>query len=107
MEVIAGLCFIALALTIWFKTNAFVEYMELFKLERFFHIKEYVEMSSDLSYPEFLKEYFNSFITRLLSCPICTSVWLGFFVSVFAGLLAFPIVTFFGLSLHLLISKLL
>jgi hypothetical protein len=107
MAVISGIFFIALFLTIWLKTNAFVEYMQLFKLDKFFHVKDYMDMQSNQSYPEFLVEYYNSFFTRLISCPICLSVWLGLIISLCTSLLALPILSFFGLSLYLLVSKLL
>lgn len=106
MAIISSICFVALFLTVWLKTDAFVEYMSLLKLDKYFHIKDYLDVSGDQSYPQFLVEYYNSFFTRLISCPICLSVWLGFIISLCTSILVFPIIAFFGLSLHLLVSKL-
>jgi len=106
MEIIVCTCAITLALIIWFKTSAFVEYMRLFRLGQFFKVNEYHELSNELSYIDFLKEYYNNFITRLLSCPICTSVWLGFLSSIIVGW-SFIVPTVFGLLLYLVIAKLL
>jgi hypothetical protein len=68
-------------LVVWFRTNAFSEYMTLFRLDRFFQISKYNELHSngyDGSYSDFLYEYFkNFFIVRLVTCPVCVSFWLG------------------------------
>jgi len=96
---------------VWFRTNAFVEYMVLFRLSRFFHISEYEDIRKqgyDGNYVEFLFTYFNSnFIVRLLSCPICLSFWISMLLSVFIGLhsawLCAPLILFF----YLLFNKLL
>jgi len=72
---------VAYALVVWFKTNAFVEYLTLFKLARFFHIDDYqklVNSGYSGSYPEFLREYwYDSFFVRLATCPVCLGFWLG------------------------------
>ena len=99
--------FISLTLLIWFKTSAFVEYMRLFRMDWLFHIKAYLGMDTTLSYPEFLKEFYDSFITRLLSCPVCTGTWLGLLLSTVIGFASMPLTTFLGLWGYLLISKLL
>lgn len=102
-------CLTALILLIWFKTNAFVEYAKLLHVTKFIKVDEYellVNDGADITFPDFLKEFHNNFITRLLSCPICTSVWLGLLSAVNTGFM-FPVVTLFGLGLYLIISKLL
>lgn len=107
MNILAAVCFVTLALIIWFKTNAFVEYTHLFKIGKWFKVDTYIEMETDQTFPDFLKEYYNCFLTRLMSCPICTSVWLGLFAAALTSLAAYPIITVFGLFLYLTISKLL
>lgn len=107
MEVISSICLLALILTVWFKTTAFVEYMHLFRLDKWFHVQDYTDVQSDQAFPDFLKEYYNNFFTRLISCPICLSIWLGFIISLFTSILAFPVITFFGLSSYLLLGKIL
>ena len=68
-------------LVIWFRTDAFAEYMTLLKLDNLFQISKYNELQSngyDGNYTDFLFEYFKSFfIVRLLTCPVCVSFWLG------------------------------
>lgn len=113
MTFIAAALTAAMLLVIWFETNAFVEYTAALGLSKFLHIGEYqaftgsCDASSFLSYPKFLFEFFPSFLTRLLKCPICVSVWCGF-----AACLIFPpflhclAVSFVGLNCYLLFTKL-
>ena len=68
-------------LLVWLRTNAFAEYMTLFRLDRFFHVIDYNNVHKEGysgTYTDFLYEYYSeSFIVRLLSCPICVSFWIG------------------------------
>lgn len=102
------ICLLALGLIVWFKTSAFVEYCELLRLSKYFKVDQYAQLQDDLTFPEFLKEYYNNFLTRLLSCPICTSIWGSIILSLcFGSILMFPVICLFGLCLYLLIIKLL
>ncbi|CAK0773723.1 membrane hypothetical protein [Gammaproteobacteria bacterium] len=67
-------------LLIWFHKNAFVEYASLLGLEKLFKVDEYKEVSADdteLTYPKFLLNYYNSFIVRMIGCPICFGAWIS------------------------------
>lgn len=96
---------------VWFRTNAFVEYLTLLQCYKFFHIGEYENIKNEGyggSYVDFLLEYYNShFIVRLLGCPVCLSFWLGvglsFFVNLATAWVAVPLMLFF----YLLFNKLL
>ena len=98
-------------LLVWLKTNAFVEYMQLFRLSRFLKVSEYLQIQENGYggvFADFLQEYYHDyFIVRLLSCPICVSFWLGILTSLYTGeiisILAAPLVLFF----YLLFNKLL
>jgi hypothetical protein len=68
-------------LLIWLRTNAFAEYMTLFRLSWLFRIEEYNKLAHE-SYPgnyvDFLAEYYRAFfIVRLIICPVCVSFWTG------------------------------
>ena len=71
-------------LLVWFRTNAFVEYINLFKFNKFSKIKEYNELHAngyEGNFLDFLYEYYKDmFLVRLIACPICLSFWLGVFV---------------------------
>ena len=91
-------------LVVWLRTNAFVEYMQLCKLSRFFHIAEYSKLHSEGyggNYVDFLAEYYSDkFAVRLLICPVCLSFWLGVLTLPWLGLCGFnvsPLVLFFYL----------
>lgn len=107
--------FVALVLSyvlvVWLRTNAFVEYMHLFKLDRFFKIAEYLKIQNDGyegNYIDFLAEYYrDSFFVRLVVCPVCLSFWLGLVVSFFENIkysyCTAPLILFF----YLIFNKLL
>ncbi len=100
---------ISLILLVWFKTDAFNEYCKLFKLDKKFYLQQYnqvLEDGSELSYPDFLVEYYPSFFTKLISCPICLSVWLGIVFSIFVSLYSLGTLSFLGLLFYKLIDKL-
>lgn len=71
---------IALILLMWFRTDAWVEYCKLFKLDSLSFYKDYDEKYSrdvSLTYHSYLRRYHNCFFVRLITCPICLAIWLG------------------------------
>jgi hypothetical protein len=112
---------VATLLFVWFNTNAFVEYMQLLRLSRFFRIHEYVEVvSSDpsLAYHEYIASNYVGFFPRLFNCSKCLAIQFSVLVNLFVFTAfdlwkyypAFPIcilsVSYFGLCLYYLLSKL-
>lgn len=81
LDVLGFSLLVSYVLVIWFKTNAFVEYLTLFKLSKFFYIFDYnkiVEHGYAGTYTEFLREYYHDyFFVRLTTCPICFGFWLS------------------------------
>lgn len=71
---------------IWFDTNALVEWVKLFKLNKVFNYKEYEEyllkVNFPLSYLEWVAFKYNNFFTKLFTCPICLSVWINILVTI-------------------------
>ena len=88
---------------IWYRTNAFAEYLNLFKLTQFFKIAEYNELQNQGYgglYIDYLSEYYSDkFLVRLLKCPICVSFWIGafssLFLTVYSGAIVAPLALFF------------
>ena len=87
-------CFlISFILLVWLKTDAFYEYCKIFGFKKLFKIEEYsvfaegpekflglgleTKTGTDLSYLEYLRVEYDSFLMRLLSCPICLGTWLN------------------------------
>lgn len=102
---------VALFLIIWFRTEAFVEYCRLFKLDRISHYKNYDEKKANdvsLTYHGYLRQYHNSFRVRLLTCPICVALWLAMMNAIlFMKLAVFPVTFVGGLILFGIVHKLL
>lgn len=78
---------ITLIMLVWLNSDAVVNWGSLFGLSKVLKIEEFHKqridmiirgMSMNLTYPNFLKEKYNyNFITQMLSCPLCLSVWLS------------------------------
>lgn len=100
-------------LLIWFRTEAFIEYCKVFSLpERFCFVKDYEEKKTKddatLNYSRYLIKYHNNFFTRLITCPICTAVWIALIVAIFSGkACVLPVAMIGGLILYLTIDRLL
>jgi hypothetical protein len=101
-DIIVPSSFTSLILYIWLETNAFVEYISaidfMFSLatkernESILKYRESQKFSPSLSYPEFLLSEYDNFFTRLLSCPVCLSVWVTLIVMIVGSysLVLFP-----------------
>ena len=77
------LCWLVTTMYIWYDTDAFVEWARKLKL-KFFKYKDYYEFQQGplgqhvKTYNEFLLyKYGKSFFIRLLTCELCSSVWLN------------------------------
>ena len=102
---------VAFFLLIWFRSDAYLEYCRLFKLDFISFYKDYEEKRKNdisLSYHEYLQQYHNSFFTRLITCPVCTAVWLALFNAIlFSKLSVLPLTFIGGLIFFGIIHKLL
>lgn len=102
---------IAMLLVIWFKTDAFVEYVRLFGLSKRFELVEFEKLKSgdpSFTYVDFIVNYWSdNFFTRLITCPICLATWLGIFVGILTTsfLIILPS-AFLGLFLYTIWAKL-
>ena len=93
---------------LWLKTDAFIEYMNLLKLNNWFYIAEYNQLHREGysgNYPDFLFEYYrDKFFVRLVTCPLCLSFWTGLvsalYIDSFGGLLCAPLILFSYLLFH-------
>ncbi len=102
---------ITLILIIWFKTDAFVVYCKSFGLGKLFNISEWRDFKNakDISttYHQFLLiKHPDGFVVKLITCPICLSVWLSLICSIFIGLLNLPIICIISLAMYYGIIKL-
>tara|TARA_Y100000004_G_C8690763_1_gene317338 strand:+ start:250 stop:597 length:348 start_codon:yes stop_codon:yes gene_type:complete len=63
-----------------YKTDAFVEYVKLFRLEKVFEIDKYekfLDTVGEGDYWTYLTFEKRNFIRKLISCPYCVSFWLN------------------------------
>ena len=70
---------------VWFDTEAFVEYVKLFKLD-WFKVNNYLtekESNFELTYHSYLMYNHKNFFTKLITCPICLTTWLSIILSLF------------------------
>jgi hypothetical protein len=71
---------IALILLLWFKTEVWLEYTRLLGLNFLSFFRDYdLKKQSDvtLTYQIYLRRYHDCFFVRLITCPICLTVWLS------------------------------
>lgn len=76
---------IGLILLVWFRTDAWLEYTEMLHLNFLSFYRDYNEKLKDdatLTYHIYLRRYHNSFLTRLITCPICLAIWIGSIFSI-------------------------
>lgn len=92
---------ISLILLLWFRTDVWVEYCRLFRLDRIsfykdFDAKQYQDVS--LTYHLYLRRYHNCFFVRLITCPICLAVWLCLIFLLLKAALLFCLAMIVGAS---------
>ncbi len=64
-----------------YNTDAFVEYASLLRLKKIFNIDKYEEHRKSFpanTYWEYVLYNRSNFVTKLISCPICVSIWANF-----------------------------
>ena len=83
--------FIVTILILWFKTDAFIDYCKLFNV--FTQTVKNFNYSTSISFPQFLyvtyknsmKNRFKLFLLKLVTCPLCLSLWLSVIFSILFG----------------------
>jgi predicted small integral membrane protein len=79
LSILTTTALIASALIIWFKTEAFEEYVSLIGGDAFFKVKDYRKAQKRdalLTYHSYLLTKLDSFFIRLITCPYCLGAWL-------------------------------
>ena len=109
-EIILISSWVFLSLAIWFKSDAFQEYSKFFHADGFFLVRAFKEKQKKdlaLDYHSYLGRYHDSFFVKLITCPICLSVWFTLiFCFVFGNFLIFPISNSLALITYYSFSKL-
>lgn len=111
MEAIIYSFLVANILFFVYETDFFVQYVKLFRLNKIFKVNEYEEhlqSMPDNSYWEWLVFEKQTFLRKLMSCPLCFGFWVNvgvYFLYEELGL--FVIVLWFSFFLYLLLKLLL
>jgi hypothetical protein len=101
---------VALILLIWFRTEAFVEYCRIMNMNYISKYKDYdLKRKEDVSltYLTYLRQYHDGFLVRLITCPICLSVWISILLCFMFFQAAIPIVIIGSLIVYGIIDRLL
>lgn len=75
---ISLICLHIMVLLVWFNTDAFIEYFGWVPFD-VFKINAYkVAKTNDVTieYHAFILYNYNTFLVRLITCPICLNIWL-------------------------------
>ena len=95
---------VSVILLVWFKSDALAEYLEVLGLDIAFGVREYRKASSEVSYhmryTDFILLKYNSFFIRLITCPLCLSIWISVIISAARGLELFPFLVVIPLTIY-------
>lgn len=95
---------VSVILLVWFRSDALAEYLEVLGLDIAFGVREYRKASSEVSYhmryTDFLLLKYNSFFIRLITCPLCLSVWISVIISATRGWELFPFLVVLPLIIY-------
>ena len=81
MELLIVVPIVVFVLTVWFHTDAFVEYGKLFGLGKLLKIDDFLSAQQNdlglIHYYMYLNQRYSSFFTKLLICPFCLGFWIA------------------------------
>tara|TARA_Y100000593_G_scaffold49908_1_gene94030 strand:+ start:1927 stop:2301 length:375 start_codon:yes stop_codon:yes gene_type:complete len=107
---------ISTLLFLWNHTDFFVEYCNLFGLDELFKVRSYEQYKEeaatgltggnpDINYLNYLLIKHDSFFVRLITCPICLSVWMNIIAGIYIeDFKAFVINLWLSLFLYFIIK---
>jgi hypothetical protein len=119
IELFYGVFWSTMFLVIWFNTDAFIYYSQLFNVFENSRLKFsaflFKPENKFLYYPDFLasqalkeENRFKKFVFKLLSCYLCLNVWITIFVCIFlTNLMLIAPIYLISLVLYLGIKRLL
>jgi hypothetical protein len=106
---------ITLILIGWFKTLTLQQYSEIFNIQWLQRLLKWDEYKKEIrenvkyqpTYFEYIRMRHYGYWAKMLSCPICFSVWLSIFFSILFGfVIYYPIINILSLIFYYLIEKL-
>ena len=102
------ICLQVTILFVWYKTDAFVEYIkylpkDIFKVKAYIIEKDNNDMT--LTYHNYLKQFNSGFFVRLITCPICLNIWLSIICSYFISIYLMPVMFIISMFTYYLLCK--
>jgi len=94
---------IALIDIIWFDSTAFEEYAVLFGVDSYLKVKDFKEAQKNdltLDYHNYLLLNHDNFFVRLITCQLCTTVWLSIIACVHIGFIYFPLLAILSYTIY-------
>lgn len=95
--------FVSISLFIWFETNASIFYLKKI-LPCYDEYADIILAGGSVKYLDFLHNRDKGFFTQIISCPVCLSVWLSIFLSLFSGFRFYPEINVIGLGTFFLLK---
>ena len=97
-------------LFIWFNTDAFIYYSELFRLNSLFKVdlwKKYrIESNPKITYLEFIHLRYKNFFSKLISCRPCLAFWFTLIITlIYSSWGYFPMIYIISYIIYKLINK--
>jgi hypothetical protein len=111
LEISNIICLVVSLLFVWFRTDAFVSYCELFNL--FKPTINTFKTTLNLSFPQFLYVSYKDsdkrvvqFVIKLITCPVCLALWLSILICLFtANLYIIPLVFVLSLLTYFILDR--
>ena len=104
MEIFSISCLVAMILLVWNHSEAFIEYSTLFNGNRFFLIDDFREAQKKdpaIDYLSYLQTEHDTFLVRLITCPLCFSIWLTLIICLIVGdFTVYPMCNILGLIIY-------
>ena len=94
---------IALINVIWFNSTAFEEYAYLFGVDSYLKVKDFkkkLEKDLTLDYHNYLLLNHDNFFVRLITCQLCTTVWLNILACLQIGFIYFPLLAILSYTIY-------
>ena len=88
---------------VWFNSAAFEEYAKMLYADKFFKVKDFKEAQKKdftLTYHNYLLLKRSSFFIRLITCPLCFTIWLSILACLHIGFIYFPFLTILSYAIY-------
>jgi len=108
-NIIIQIFWVIFILFIWFKTDAFIQYVKLIKLSRITKVdlwESYRLSNPKITYLEYISIKYRNFFTKLITCKPCLTFWIVLIlVLIFNSVYLFPIIYMLSYIIYKILEK--